>query len=292
MRALALLALLPAAALAEAPLVVTDIAPVHALAARVMQGVGSPVLLVGPGGDVHSWQLRPSQARSLSQADLVFWIGPTLTPWLDTAIEGLADPGAAVELAAAAGVTARPPLFVAAHDHDHGSFDPHVWLDPANAAAMLTTIADDLARTDPDNEAAYRANAEAARDELAALDAELAAELEPLREEPFVVFHDAYAHLAGRYGLSVAGALAETDAAGPGAAHVAALRDLVDRGQVACVFAEALHDERLLLAAAEGTGVGLGSLDPEGSTLPPGPDLYPQMMRALAASIAGCLAAH
>jgi zinc transport system substrate-binding protein len=327
MRALLLAALLPMPALAQ-PSVVTDIAPVHALVARIMQGVAEPELLVGPGAEPHAFQMRPSQARALAEADAVFWIGPQLTPWLAPALEGLADPAAAVALAGAEGVTARPPLDAtrAAADaddhgegheddlaedhggdhasgddhaaesdhagHDHGAADPHVWLDPRNAAAMTEAIVRRLVAADPANAEAYKANAAAALGELAALDAELDALLAPVRARPFVVFHDAYAHLAGRYGLTVAGALAETDAAAPGAAQVAALRDLVAGGGAVCVFAEAQHDDRLLAAATEGTEAGHATLDPEGSTLPPGPDAYALLMRNLATTIATCLAEH
>ena len=83
------LALLPLPSLAEAPRVITDIAPVHSLVAQVMKGVGTPELLTDQGTSPHHMQLRPSQARSLDQADLLVWVGPELTPWLDRALEGL-----------------------------------------------------------------------------------------------------------------------------------------------------------------------------------------------------------
>ena len=79
------------AALAEAPRVATDIAPVHSLVARVMDGVGSPELIVQRGASPHEYSLRPSEAAALQEADLVFWISSDLTPWLGDAIETLAS---------------------------------------------------------------------------------------------------------------------------------------------------------------------------------------------------------
>lgn len=78
------------AAMAEAPRVAVDIAPVHALVAQVMKGVGTPELIVPPGASPHGYALRPSQARSLSQADAVVWVGPGLTPWLEGPLDALA----------------------------------------------------------------------------------------------------------------------------------------------------------------------------------------------------------
>lgn len=131
---LALAALAAAAPAAAAPRVVADIAPVHALAARVMAGAGAPELLLPPGASPHGYALRPSQARALARADLVFAVGPALTPWLSEALETLAPDARRVELGKAPGLTRRPvraPLSLAAgetqgahaHAADHGHGD-------------------------------------------------------------------------------------------------------------------------------------------------------------------------
>ncbi len=90
-------------AIAEVPVVVTDIPPVHGLVAAVMEGVGEPVLLLERGASEHSYQLRPSQAAALAEAGLVVWIGPELTPWLDEALEATSGEGAVLGLLAAEG---------------------------------------------------------------------------------------------------------------------------------------------------------------------------------------------
>jgi len=79
------------AALAEAPRVITDIAPVQSLVATVMEGVGEPGLLMDQGADPHDFQMRPSQARAVAGADLVVWMGPDLAPWLDRVLDTLGD---------------------------------------------------------------------------------------------------------------------------------------------------------------------------------------------------------
>src|SRR6056300_1150557 len=71
---------------ADTPRVAVDIAPVHSLVARVMDGIGSPSLIIAPGASPHDYRLRPSEATALQNADVIFWIGPTLTPWLDKAL--------------------------------------------------------------------------------------------------------------------------------------------------------------------------------------------------------------
>ncbi len=83
---------------AEAPKVVTDIAPVHSLVARVMEGVAEPQFVVPVGSSPHHHSMRPSEARALQSADVVIWIGEELTPWLPKPLSSLAEGAAQVEL--------------------------------------------------------------------------------------------------------------------------------------------------------------------------------------------------
>jgi len=136
--------LMASPALADVPRVAVDIAPIHSLVARVMDGVGVPDLIMAAGASPHSYSLRPSEASALQEADLVVWMGADLTPWLEGAIGTLADDAQVISLLAAQGTTLLPfregALFEAhshgdddhghdhdeAHDHDHGHDDhPH-----------------------------------------------------------------------------------------------------------------------------------------------------------------------
>ena len=105
MRAFLILIWLATPALASPPRVVTDIAPVHSLVARVMEGVGTPSLIVQPGASPHEYSLRPSEAQALQDADLVFWIGEDLTPWMADAVETLAPDAAVTALLETDGTT-------------------------------------------------------------------------------------------------------------------------------------------------------------------------------------------
>ena len=126
--AFASLAALPAAA---APEVVTDIPPVQSLAARVMQGVGEPTSILPPGATPHGYSMRPSEAARLEAADIVFWVGEGLTPWLENAIASLAADAVSVELMEAPGVALLEfgEEGHADHDGDRGRKDEHAHKD-------------------------------------------------------------------------------------------------------------------------------------------------------------------
>lgn len=303
-----LFCLLAPAVHAQSLRVVTDIPPVHALVSSVMGDMGSPELLLGQGGDAHDFQLRPSQAQNLTEADLIIWVGPELTPWLDRALKGLEAEAPQLMLLSVPETALQPYGDEGAegghdhgHDHSHGhddhaetageNIDPHAWLDPHNASLWLGAIAAQLAVVDPANADSYAANARAAQQDVAALEDEIAALLAPVRDKPFAVFHDAYGYFSGHFGLDVVGAVRLGDATSPGAAHLSALGQELAAQNAVCLFPEANHDAALALALTEGSELRLGKpLDPEGMSLVPGADLYAALMRNLARDIAACLA--
>jgi zinc transport system substrate-binding protein len=304
MRYIITLAFASAPALAEVPAVVTDIPPVHALVSQVMGDLGQPVLLLAKGADEHDFQLRPSQAAAVDEADLVVWIGPELTPWLDSALDSRPDGASALALLDAEGTVTRAYADPGHeddhtgedhagedHGHAHDGADPHAWLDPGNGAIWLGLIATELSRLDPANAATYAANARTAVNGIDALDAEIAAILAPVQGKPLVTFHDAYGYFGDHYGLTFAGSIAMGDASSPGAQRLSALRATMEAGEVLCIFPEAQHDESLLTQMAEGTGAKIGgALDPVGSTIDPGPGAYATLLRGLATTLADCVA--
>jgi zinc transport system substrate-binding protein len=284
------------AAWAETPKVVTDFGPVHSLVSMVMGDLGTPEILLPMGGDAHDFQLRPSQARDLDSADLVIWVGPEMTPWLGRALESLGN-GTNLPLLDAPETLARGFSEDAAehdhesHDHDHEGVDPHAWLEPENARIWSGLIAEALAQADPAQAAVYRANADAARDQVTTIEAEVAAVLAPVQDKPFAAAHDAYGYFAAHFGLNNLGSLRIGDAAPSGAQHLAELQAMLTDKGATCVFPEVNHQDDGVRQMAEATGAKLGAaLDPEGSALTPGPALYGNLMRGLAKDLAECLA--
>lgn len=313
--AVATLVALCGAARADVPAVVADIPPVHALVARVMQGLGDPTLIVPPGASPHGYSLRPSEAGALEKAGLVVWMGPALTPWLEKSVTSLAPSAAQLELMDVPGTELLAPRIGAtfpSHDHQdagdhpapggpvvpevhdghdaHESIDPHAWLDPENARIWLGAIAGTLSGLDPEHADAYRANAEAGTAELDALTTEISATLATVRGKPFVVFHDAYHYFENRFDIPASGAISVSDATPPSAARIAEIRDLASSIGAVCVFSEPQFNPRIVTSVFGDTTVRIGVMDPIGAHLQPGAALYPDLLRGLAASLVDCLA--
>lgn len=283
---LTLATLLAQPALAEVPKVVTDFAPIQSLTAMVMGELGEPLVLLPAGGDPHDFQLRPSQAQMISDADLIFWNGPELMPALNDALSALDAIAKTTSLLHNGGGKTR------AFAEGEG-VDPHAWLDPANAQAWLQTIAAQLGEKDPENAATYAANATLAQSQIATLDAELSTLLTPARGAPIVEFHDAFGYFADHYGLNIAGTVELGDASAPSAARLAEIRNILASTDPVCIFPEAGRDPKLIEAVADGSNARIGAgQDPEAAMLVGTPvlEIYPSLLRNLAQTIADCIA--
>jgi zinc transport system substrate-binding protein len=287
-----------------APKVVASVVPIQSIVAAVMGDTGTPDLLLQGSMSEHRAVFTPSQIAALGDADLVFIVGRGLEAKLaqiggSDAVNGKSF----IELSDAPGITRLPIREGGAwepDDDDHAAtdaiaaegvltFDPHVWLDPENAKAMARAAAASLAKADPDNAAAYAANESAFEAEIDKTSAAVAAELAPVRDKPFIVFHDAYHYFEKRFGLHGAGSISDVSAQAPTAQRLAQVRDKIAASKAACVFREPQFDDRVVQTVIEGTGAKEGVLDPLGATLTPGPLAYPQLLRNLATALKDCL---
>lgn len=288
---------LAAPAAAAVPEVVASVRPVHAVAAAVMDGVGTPKLLLGNAASLHAYALKPSEARLLARADIVVWVGPQLEAFLAKPVSALAGKAQIVRLLDAPGVAALPAreggLWEAdAHEgaaREAAALDGHIWLNPVNAIAMANAIAEVLATRDPVNADAYWANVQTFTRDATALDRDLHVRLAPVRAKPFLVFHDAYQYFEARYRLAALGSVSVTPDQPPGARRLAAIQDRLRGAGPVCLFAEPQFEPRSVQMLIEGTGARTGVLDPEGTGLESGPGLYFSLMRGLADALLECL---
>jgi zinc transport system substrate-binding protein len=286
---------IPAAA--DAPKVAASIAPIHSLVATVMAGVGAPVLIVDPQQSEHTFQLKPSQARALTESRLIVWVGPEDEPMLVRTIAALPKQARVITLTKLEGLALLPRRggegWEQDQDHGHrgaaGRVDPHIWLDPDMARSIVTAIRDALIALDPPNSDRYLSNARTADTTMRDLDGELRAALTPLKGRRFLVFHDAYQYFERRYGLAAAGAIALSPELAPGARHIADLRARIRAGGIVCVFTEPQFSPALVETVTQGLAVHTAVLDGIGAAYAPGPALWFDMMRGLARSFAGCL---
>ena len=289
--------------------VVTSIKPLHSLTSYVMEGVGEPELIIDGVASPHNFQIKPSHAKMLQNANLVIWIGDDLESFLPTALKSIPKDAVVFELLDQSGLKKlkfREKNIFEGHDdhghdehakkeddhghddhgHGHGSFDPHIWLDPANAKVIVKKITNQLSKIDKDNASKYKANSKKVIKDLDGLIKEVKNEIN--KDASFVVFHDAYQYFEKRFGLSVIGALTVNPDVMPGAEQLSEIREVIEHEKAKCIFSEPQFNPNIINSIASDTGVKTGVLDPLGANIDKGKNMYFDLIKDMSNSLKGC----
>ena len=283
--------------------VVVSIKPVHALVARVMEGLGTPALLVSGSASPHTYAMKPSDAKALNNAEVFFRVSEQIEPFTGKVVKSLPDTVRVVTLAEAPGLALLDKRTGETFEaHIHGGHDEHdeprangtvrdghVWLDPENAKAMVAAIVKVLIEAAPQDADKLQANAARLIAEIGTLQTEIERELAPIKGRPFVVFHDATQYFERCFGLTALGSITVSPDVQPSAKRLTEIRAKLSKLDTGCVFAEPGFSPALVATVTEGTRARSGTLDPEGLAIKAGPGAYFELMRSLASGLKACL---
>ena len=309
------------------PKVVTSIKPIHSLVSYVMDGVGRPDLLVDGSSSPHTFQLKPSHATMLQEADIVFWIGEDLESFLETPLDSIAANAKRVTLMDSDQIELlkfrEKNVFDDHHDdhddHDehedhadgHDDHDEHEGHDDHDEHEGH----DDHAHHHGEHDIHFWLDPEIAKSivnitarELSEIDpnnkstyeknaANAIDDLEELinvtrskinSDATYIVFHDAYQYFEQRFGIEVIGALTVNPEVLPGAKQLSEIREVIEHENVNCLFSEPQFNPSIANTIAKDTGIKAAVLDPLGAELEPGKDLYFELISDMASSFENC----
>lgn len=264
----------------------------------------APLLLLPGNASPHTFQLRPSDATALNEAQIIIWVGPDLETFLVRPLQNLPKQPLIISLMDIPGLTRYPvrggeEWHTCDHGHEHGhdhshhnqnGWDPHIWLDPDNAIIVIRYLSEIFMELDPAHAADYTQRATKAIVEIEQLKTVLKTQLAPAHEKPFFVLHDAFQYLEQRYDLHAVRAIYAAPHNSPSVAHMHALRDSLYAHKVECVFKEPQLPASFIAPLIDGFPIKIGTLDPLGATIPAGPEAYPTLMRNLARDFTDCFA--
>ena len=303
--------------------VVASIKPIHSLASYVMDGVGKPDVIVDGYNSPHGFSMKPSHAKMIENADLIIWVGEDLETFLEKPLDTIAKKAKIVEVMDTKGIQKlkfREKNIFEEHDdhghkkdkhddhghkkdkhddhghkkdkhddhegHHHGEHDPHVWLDPVNAKAIVKEITNKLVQIDSKNSSTYKANSKKAIAEIDQLTKDIKKDIN--KKSRFVVFHDAYQYFENRFGITVLGALTVNTDVLPGAEQLSEIREVIEHEKVNCIFSEPQFNPAIIKTIAKDTKIKTGVLDPLGASLNKGKDMYSNLLKNMSSSFKGC----
>lgn len=285
------------ASYAKAPVVVTTIKPIHALASAVMEGAAKPELIVTGRNSPHGFRLKPSHIRIMKNADYVFYVDPKIEGFLNRLLTQK-DSHQFKALSAIGGLKLHTirigDYWQQCHDDDHQDgthhhaeygYDPHIWLSYHNAKIIVDYIAATLSAHDNDNRETYLKNAENYKKRIDNIDF---SDLKKLENKNFIVFHDAYQYFEKDHNLSAVGAVTIDPQLPAKPRRLSALRKHLKDHNVRCVFKEPQFSNKLIDTVINDSKVHIGVLDPLGGDLEAGVDLYIQLLENMRESFNSC----
>lgn len=242
--------------------VVAAFYPLEYAASRVGGDAVSITSLTPPGVEPHDVELTAAQVAEIASADLVLYI-KGFQPAVDEAIEQQAADRAidvSAGLALLAG-EAHSEEEGDAHSEEEGT-DPHVWLDPANMAAIGTLIGQRVAELAPDAATTIETDSAAFAQAMTDLDTRFAEGLAQCASRDLVVSHEAFGYVADAYGFTQIGISGLSPEAEPSPARMREVADLVRANAVKTIYYETLVDPKVAQTIADETGVQTAVLDP------------------------------
>lgn len=269
-----------------------SIFPIYDLVRRVAGSDADVALLLPPGRNEHSFDPTPKDIEAASKAKVGVMVGLGLDPWMEKLMTDAAPKARLLKVgdrvptltikADAIGDEEADKARAAAgqkgHDeHESGSPDPHVWLDPARARLIVRAIAEELGKADSAHALDYRKRATAVDESLAALDKEVEARTKALTTRGFVTFHGSFQYFAERYKLDILAVIEPYPGSQPSGAYVSQVLDVIRAKKVPALFSEPQLDPRPAKVLADEAKIPLGVLDPVGGG--PETDSYEKMIR-------------
>ena len=286
--------------------VVVSIKPFQSLVSLVMQGVSEPALLLNGNTSPHTYSLRPSDAVKLQNADLVFWGGENLEGFLAKPIHSLAAGAWVFSFEDTPGLILWPFRsgkewqkldHESEIDQDHlkkqeihklPGNDPHIWLDPLNAQKIIQNLVQILSDLDPENANTYHSNGKKTILRLSDLNIQLETKMSSVSSKSYIVFHDAYQYFEKRYKLNPIASVTTSSGHSTSVGRLIDIRKKIKIKNVLCIFTEPQFSPKLVETVISGTTVKTGILDPIGTRIPPGPEMYFTLLNNISHSISTC----
>jgi len=267
-----------AAPTVAAPIVAASIRPLQLIAAAITDGISQPQLVLGKGQDPHHASLRPSERRTLNDADVVLWIGPILEVPLQEIMAELAGSVLTVQ--------DMPDITLHAID---GNLDPHVWMDSRNARQIALQLMQTLVNLDPANSLRYQSNQQKFLRALDELDTNFKQAVAPVQQRGWAVYHDAFRYFQLQFGLIQPLAPTESSTNQAGIRSITQLRSAIQQQQINCLLIEAVMNPAELQTLLGTDGLHIVSADVMGLDLTTSPAAYVLLLQNFGNTLITCL---
>ena len=306
--------------------VISTIQPINSLVSAVIGNTGKSITIIPSEQSPHDFKLKPSDVKVLQNGNIIFYVSNHLESSITKVFKNLPKNIKLINLMEESGVNhlaIRDNDAWERHDHhghddhddhdkhgkkhdDHDDHDKHgkkhddhddhekeddvhVWLSPDNAIKIVQKVNKVLSLYFPENSKIYNDNTTKFIDKIRNLKMELVKELSPIKNKPYIVFHDAYQYFEKTFELNAVGSVALEGDIASSPKQISFIKDKIVKSKASCVFQEPQFDSKLVKIVVEGTDAKIGTLDPLGVNISENKDFYLQLITNMAKSLKECL---
>ena len=306
--------------------VISTIQPINSLVSAIIGNTGKSITIIPSEQSPHDFKLKPSDVKVLQNGNIIFYVSNHLESSITKVLKNLPKNIKLINLMEESGVNhlaIRDNDAWERHDHhghddhdvhdkhgkkhdDHDDHDKHgkkhdghddhekeddvhVWLSPDNAIKIVQKVNKVLSLYFPENSKIYNDNTTKFIDKIRNLKMELVKELSPIKNKPYIVFHDAYQYFEKTFELNAVGSVALEGDIASSPKQISFIKDKIVKSKALCVFQEPQFDSKLVKIVVEGTDAKIGTLDPLGVNISENKDFYLQLLTNMTKSLKECL---
>ena len=306
--------------------VISTIQPINSLVSAIIGNTGKSITIIPSEQSPHDFKLKPSDVKVLQNGNIIFYVSNHLESSITKVFKNLPKNIKLINLMEESGVNhlaIRDNDAWERHDHhghddhdvhdkhgkkhdDHDDHDKHgkkhddhddhekeddvhVWLSPDNAIKIVQKVNKVLSLYFPENSKIYNDNTTKFIDKIRNLKMELVKELSPIKNKPYIVFHDAYQYFEKTFELNAVGSVALEGDIASSPKQISIIKDKIVKSKASCVFQEPQFDSKLVKIVVEGTDAKIGTLDPLGVNISENKDFYLQLLTNMTKSLKECL---
>ena len=274
-----------------APNVVVSIRPIHSIVSALMEGVSEPRLLLDSNDSAHTFHLKPSQLKLLSNVDLLITIGDSFESGLTKVIRNI-DQNYRLNLSEIKELQIydfRDHNEIEHDEHDEHDKDLHLWLDTGNVQIIAEKIKQRLIEINPSNKEKYNTNYLELESKLNQLNGALKLQLEPLKSTPFAVFADRLQYLEKKFEMQRPVIITPYHGARLSINRALKAKNSMKNLGVKCLIYGPENTSKQVAVLSEGLNINTQSVDILGVKLNPGPDQYFNLMQEISSQLVTCL---
>ena len=272
------------------PSIVVSIKPIHSIVTKIMDGVTKPELLLDSNSSAHTFHLKPSQIKMISNADLVIVISENFELGLRKVLKNINEDShlKISELDHLIIHNSRGETIYDKHENS-SKFDFHLWLDVNNMQLIATYISNIIIELDPKNEHIYSENLKELNLELDELKEQIKQQLAPVSSTPFAIYSDTLQYFEKSLELKRPVIITPFHGAGLSIKRTIDAKRKIKDLNISCLIYDTEVKAKQLRVLSEGLNLKSFKIDILGNEFTPGPDQYFNLMKKTSSQLSLCL---